>query len=621
MTFPQQEYPQQAQRDLKNCDLQIHTICCSLAQLHEQLTQIPFRAVFISGYASPHLDLDKVASTIRKVFNDTQLLICSSSGELCNIESKLYFDTPATWDNIVLQVMGANVIQAAEVISIPLECDDLKHGRIDFDMNERVRRIKHHIQNTRTSLSIDFHDTLAYILFDGLSASESFFLEALYSADRFPCLFVGGSAGGKLDFQNTWVHDGNKLRQGHASIAFLKFASDIRFGIFKSQNFEDKGPTFRVHSGSTELRYIDDVISENAQRTSLIDALCTHFSCPENELESRMSEYTLAVRTNNEIYVRSIAQFDFAQKRTHLYCDVSPGEDIILVKRTSIVDQTRHDYDRFLKDKPSAPIAAWLNDCVLRRLCNPQDLDQMAPVFGEVPTIGFSTFGEIVGLNLNQTLSAIFFFKVKAGESFRDSYVNDFVFKYSSFKSFFQQRRLQGLSGVIDSLVGNISDDAHTQKQIVSQSSSLIEAATAKVASVVGSAENMRDSSESLQRVVSIIGDISSQTNMLSLNATIEAARAGDAGKGFAVVAGEVRQLAMKSKENAEQIGKNLDEFAINVADIETEIHGQADLISNLHVLFEQIESQTRKAEETAYLAQSVSDDLRTMTSSMNQKK
>ncbi|MDE2370902.1 MAG: HAMP domain-containing protein [Burkholderiales bacterium] len=64
----------------------------------------------------------------------------------------------------------------------------------------------------------------------------------------------------------------------------------------------------------------------------------------------------------------------------------------------------------------------------------------------------------------------------------------------------------------------------------------------------------MQQASERVAEVVAVIDDVAFQTGMLSLNAAIEAARAGDAGKGFAVVATEVRQLAKRCGDSADEI-------------------------------------------------------------------
>lgn len=78
--------------------------------------------------------------------------------------------------------------------------------------------------------------------------------------------------------------------------------------------------------------------------------------------------------------------------------------------------------------------------------------------------------------------------------------------------------------------------------------------------------DEINDQVTAINEAITVIDQIAFQTNILSLNAAVEAATAGEAGKGFAVVAQEVRNLATRSAQAANEI-KNLVEMAKDKAD------------------------------------------------------
>ncbi len=104
----------------------------------------------------------------------------------------------------------------------------------------------------------------------------------------------------------------------------------------------------------------------------------------------------------------------------------------------------------------------------------------------------------------------------------------------------------------------------------------VVNAISGKLAKFQHIVEKLHASSLKINRIVSLINEISDQTNLLALNATIEASKAGIVGKGFAVVADEVKSLSGRVKEATTIISENTEEIIslVKITLVETKTIG-----------------------------------------------
>ncbi len=121
--------------------------------------------------------------------------------------------------------------------------------------------------------------------------------------------------------------------------------------------------------------------------------------------------------------------------------------------------------------------------------------------------------------------------------------------------------------------------------------------------------KRLSESSQKVSKIVSLISNFTTQTQLLALNASIEATRAGEYGRGFVVVADEVRSLARQSAEAATEIEQFVQEIQVGTAEVSTAMEtGIQQVAQGTELVADARQNLTAIVESTDQISQLIAD-------------
>jgi hypothetical protein len=352
----------------------------SVKELAEELAALDPKLVLF--FASTKYAPDTICGLMQDAFPKSAVFGCSTAGEIVSGQMLN--------NSIVAMAFSAQAIK-------DLDIQIVENLQDEQALTNAFGAFENHFKTPMAE--IDPAEHVGIILIDGLSGAEEGFIENV--GDLTNVTFIGGSAGDDLKFTATHVYANGKSYQNAAILALLKPGVDFTF--IKTQSFRDLGKPLEVTKADELNR---EVLEFNGQpaAASYAAAIGTSIDkAPEHFIQN-----PIGLVIDDEPYVRSPQQIKGSS--IIFYCSVMEGMELSLLESTDMIKDTRIAIDQAAEELGG--VSGIINfNCILRTLeLTDKNLTQdYGNLFGAVPTIGFSTYGEQYLGHINQTATMLVF--------------------------------------------------------------------------------------------------------------------------------------------------------------------------------------------------------------------
>ncbi len=320
----------------------------------------------------------EVAQNFNQFFPNAESFGCTTSGEISSGNMHK--------SSIVAMALEDDKIENLKVEIIPNLTEGIKLEPAVNSFNKHFGEFK----------NLDINDYYGIILVDGLSGTEEKLMDILGTKTNIN--IVGASAGDDLKFENTYLmHNGN-VYQNAAILSVIKSA--VKFDFIKTQSFIATDKTLIPTKVDEENREVIEFNNEPA-----IEAYSKALGVSVEEATNLFMQHPVGLMIDDEPYVRS-PQKVLENGTLKFYCNVPEGMELKILTSTNIIDDTKKVVESYKNNSASGIINF---NCILRtlELESKNQTEEYGKIFSDIPTVGFSTYGEEFIGHINQTATML----------------------------------------------------------------------------------------------------------------------------------------------------------------------------------------------------------------------
>lgn len=340
-------------------------------------------------FASSNFNQYKISSLMQENFAECIVVGCSTAGELVSGEMLK--------NSVVAMAINSNIISDVKIEVVR----DMKEG---LDLEKAFTSFEEYYSESLYSMNSEKY--IGMTLIDGLSMKEEKVMDLI--GNRTNVFFIGGSAGDDNRFIKTYVSANGHAYNDSLILLLLKINDNAEFSIIKTQSFEALEHVFIASKVNEEKR---QVIEFNNKPAIVEYANAVEVSSVEEAPKYFMTNPLGLIVGESDFFVRCPQRV--VETNMSFYCNILEGMEVKLLKSTNIIDDTKTAIEKKISE--FGEFDGIINfQCIHRTLELERKnlLNQYAGIFKDVPTIGFSAYGEQFIGHLNYS-SVMLVFKSK----------------------------------------------------------------------------------------------------------------------------------------------------------------------------------------------------------------